>query len=186
MTNLDAACLEMEVSAEGTTLNCFLLTHFGRLSLATVNFPACSSPVRGVQHAQQGTVQRMLQKTDLFRRGRNGARTVRYARSNGVWLSTEMMVERWSKRKQLWMLFGTTGLPYEGHGWLCRTVTQHFGILTFGDDAKATNSYLSHNLPTALMLPFFLSPSVIPFLTGKRDWKEWSPAKGQLVRRKAV
>lgn len=47
-------------------------------------------------------------------------------------------------------------------------VTQHFGSLTFWDDAKAKHSYLSHNLPTTLVLPFLHCPSVIPFLSGNR------------------
>lgn len=41
-TNLDSACQEMEVIAEGAAVNCFCLTQFGRASGATVNFPACS------------------------------------------------------------------------------------------------------------------------------------------------
>lgn len=48
LTNLDGTCQEMEVSAEGAAVNCFFLTHFGRPSPATVNFPACSSLIGGV------------------------------------------------------------------------------------------------------------------------------------------
>ena len=42
----------MEVSAEGAAVNCFCLTHFGEPSLATVNFPACSSPIGCVWFTQ--------------------------------------------------------------------------------------------------------------------------------------
>lgn len=52
--NLDSARQEMEVSAEGTDVNCFFLTHFGRHRLATVNFP---TPIGAVRCAQQGKVQ---------------------------------------------------------------------------------------------------------------------------------
>lgn len=34
-------------------LNCFCLTQFGRRSLATVNLPACSSPIDGIRLTQQ-------------------------------------------------------------------------------------------------------------------------------------
>lgn len=53
-TNLNSACQEMEVIAEGAAVNCFCLTQFGTPSLVTVNFLACSSPIGGIRLTQQG------------------------------------------------------------------------------------------------------------------------------------
>lgn len=57
-TNLNSACQEMEVSAEGATVNCFCLTHFGKASPATVNFTARLPPI--------GDGRQTVSKEELF------------------------------------------------------------------------------------------------------------------------